>query len=69
MKALRSRDGDSISLILYMGLGRTDDEAEKALFDVNQGLEEYGPVLPAGVVINLPELSLSEPEKVVNVWD
>ena len=46
-----------------------DDEAEEALYDLNPGLEQYGPVLPAGIEITLPELSAPAPAKVVNVWD
>ncbi|WP_272642812.1 tail protein X [Marinomonas mediterranea] len=51
MKTIRSRDGDTISNILLLGLGRNDDEAEEALFEQNPGLEQHGPVLPAGVII------------------
>nr|WP_249114318.1 tail protein X [Vibrio parahaemolyticus] len=52
-----------------MALNRNDDEAEEALYALNPGLEQYGPVLPAGVEIKLPELSAPAPAKVVNVWD
>ena len=69
MKEFRSRDGDTVSLILWLALQRDDDEAEEALYDINPGLEQYGPVLPAGIDIVLPELSATEPTKVVNVWD
>jgi len=46
-----------------------DDNTEEALYKLNPGLEEYGPVLPAGIEIVLPELSPPEPAKVVNIWD
>ncbi|MBJ7536626.1 tail protein X [Marinomonas transparens] len=69
MKTLRSREGDTISIILWMGLNRTDDEAEEVLFALNPGLEKYGPVLPAGITITLPEMPAKAPERVVNIWD
>ncbi|MBJ7540034.1 tail protein X [Marinomonas transparens] len=69
MKTMRSRDGDTISNILWMGLKRNDDEAESALFDLNPGLENHGPVLPAGIEITLPVMPEKAPETVVNVWD
>lgn len=69
MSTVRSRDGDTVPLILWLALNRNDDEAEEALYALNPGLEQYGPVLPAGVKIKLPELSAPAPAKVVNVWD
>lgn len=69
MTTLRSRDGDTISNILWITLKRNDDEAEEALFELNPGLEEYGPVLPAGIVIEIPTLPEKAAEKVINIWD
>ncbi|WP_438466968.1 tail protein X [Marinomonas sp. PE14-40] len=74
MKTLRSREGDSISLILWMGLKRTDDEAERALYTLNPHLTQYGPILPADVLITLPALSQQAQEQIqtdsmVNIWD
>lgn len=66
---VRSRDGDTVPLILLQNLQRDDDEAEEAIYQLNPGLEQYGPVLPAGVEIKLPTLAKPEPAKVVNVWD
>ncbi|WP_394179592.1 tail protein X [Marinomonas posidonica] len=69
MTTIRSRDGDTISNILWMSLGRNDDEAEEALFELNPGLEAHGPVLPAGIVITLPIMAEKAPDSVVNLWD
>jgi phage tail protein X len=48
---------------------RDDDAAEEALYSLNPGLEQYGPILPAGINIKLPVLVAKTPVKVVNVWD
>ncbi|NRD72705.1 tail protein X [Shewanella sp. VB17] len=69
MKVVRSRDGDTAPLILWLALRRDDDAAEEALYAINPGLEQYGPILPGGVEITLPELPPPVPAKVVNVWD
>lgn len=69
MNTIRSRDGDSVPLILWQQMQRDDDEAEEALYRLNPGLEQYGPILPAGIEIRLPELAAKTPTKVVNVWD
>lgn len=39
MTTIRSRDGDTISNILWIALKRNDDQAEEALFELNPGLE------------------------------
>jgi phage tail protein X len=69
VSTIRSRDGDIVQQLLWIALGRDDDEAEEALYALNPGIELYGPVLPAGVEIELPELSESPAEQVVNIWD
>ena len=69
MNAVLSRDGDTASQILWLVLSREDDEAEEALYELNPGLEQYGPVLPAGINIKLPDLEDPAPAELVNVWD
>lgn len=69
MTTIRSRDGDTISNILWIALKRNDDQAEEALFELNPGLEVYGPVLPAGVLIEIPTLPNKAAETVTNIWD
>lgn len=69
MTIVRSREGDTISNILNRTLGRDDDVAEEALHAANPKLAQHGPVLPAGVTINVPTLSEPKPKQVVNVWD
>ncbi|MBK5510629.1 tail protein X [Pseudomonas sp. TH08] len=70
MRKVRSVAGDSVNLLLYREAGRSDDQAEAALWKLNSNLAEYGPVLPAGVWVTLPELD-SRPAaiKPVLAWD
>lgn len=70
MRNVRSIAGDSVNLLLYRALQRCDDAAEESLWRLNPGLAEYGPVLPAGVRVLLPELD-SKPiaPKLASAWD
>ncbi|WP_010170099.1 tail protein X [Pseudomonas sp. PAMC 25886] len=70
MRRARSIAGDSVNLLLYRELGRCDDAAEETLWRQNPCLAEYGPVLPAGVWVSVPELE-SRPTAVrpVSAWD
>lgn len=70
MRRVRSIAGDSVAVLLYRELGRCDDEAEEALWLINPGLAEYGPVLPAGVLVAMPELAeKAQKAKPVSPWD
>lgn len=69
MTIVRSREGDTISNVLIRALSRDDDVAEEALHAANPHLAQHGPVLPAGVIINIPMLPAPQPKQAVNVWD
>ena len=68
---VRTRAGDTVNALLYRETGRSDDDAEEALWALNLGLAEYGPVLPAGVIVRLPVLEPRDAEvrQAVTVWD
>jgi phage tail protein X len=70
MRRVRSIAGDSVNLLLYRQLGRCDDAAEETLWRLNPVLAEFGPVLPAGVWVVVPELD-SRPvmARPVLAWD
>jgi phage tail protein X len=70
MRKVRSVAGDSVNLLLYRETGRSDDAADEALWKLNPTLAEYGPVLPAGIWLVLPELD-SKPaaSKALTAWD
>ncbi len=70
MRRVRSIAGDSVNLLLYRELGRCDDAAEETLWRLNPALAEYGPALPAGVWVLVPEMQ-ARPVAVraVLAWD
>ncbi|VVO24891.1 hypothetical protein PS718_04512 [Pseudomonas fluorescens] len=70
MRKVRSVAGDSVNLLLYRETGRSDDAAEEALWKLNPTLAEYGPILPAGVWVVLPELETKAAAvKALTAWD
>jgi len=70
MRRVRSIAGDSVNLLLYRELERCDDAAEEALWRLNPQLAEWGPVLPAGVWVVLPEVDLKPvAPNPVSSWD
>ncbi|VVP36559.1 tail protein X [Pseudomonas fluorescens] len=70
MRKVRSVAGDSVNLLLYRETGRGDDAAEEALWKLNPTLAEYGPILPAGVWVVLPELETKAAAvKALTAWD
>ncbi|WP_343794988.1 tail protein X [Sphingomonas trueperi] len=67
----RTIAGDSVNRLLWRELRRDDDAAEEALWALNPGLAAYGPLLPAGVEVRLPNLERRsrEARKAVTAWD
>lgn len=66
MAVYRTQDGDMVDEICYLHYGRTTGTVE-AVYAVNAGLAEYGPVLPAGVLIELPDISIGQSKKKVKL--
>lgn len=70
MRKVRTIAGDTVGILLYRSLGRADDAAEEALWLLNPGLAEYGPALPAGVSVVLPEIEEKPAAPApVSAWD
>lgn len=69
MAAYLTADGDMLDAICELHYGPRPGAAE-AVLEVNPGLADRGPVLPAGVRIELPELAETPPERgATRLWD
>lgn len=67
----QTREGDTIDRICWGYYGRTSGAVE-AVLEANRaiGLASRGPILPAGLVLDLPDLSSATvAETTVSLWD
>ena len=66
----RTRDKDMLDKICHDYYGQTNRRIVEMLLEANPGLADYGPVLPTGLIITLPDLethqSATSPLK---LWD
>lgn len=63
----RTKDGDMIDMICHKYYGDAPCSVETVL-DINTGLAGHGPLLPAGIVMNLPEFDATE-RPALRLWD
>ena len=69
MTHYRTKEGDVIDAVCRRFYGR-EAGAVEAVLEANPGLAELGPVLPAGTVIQLPDLPRPlETIETVKLWD
>ena len=69
MAQYRTRDGDILDAICKAWYSESSRYTE-AVLEANPGLADLGPMLPAGVVIDLPEFpELSVRPGLIRLWD
>lgn len=65
----RTQQNDTVDALCWRHYGRTAGVVE-AVLKANPGLASYGAVLPAGLLITLPDIQTSAPERqMVSLWD
>ncbi|MFI0396046.1 tail protein X [Paracoccus jiaweipingae] len=65
----RTKDGDVLDAICAKHYGDTPHQVEDVLA-ANPGLAALGPVLPSGLIINLPEIEDTAQERpTIRLWD
>lgn len=69
MLQYRTSDGDTADYIAWKHYGTQDGSVVERLVDANPGLADLGPVLPAGVIVSLPELEAAGITAGVKLWD
>jgi phage tail protein X len=53
---VRAQQGDTVDSLCWRRYGRTRGVVE-AVLEHNAGLADYGPVLPLGLAVDLPDMS------------
>ena len=64
----RTREGDVLDWICWKHYKKQSGAVE-AVLEANNGLANFGDILPTGLEIILPELSLPETDQLVRLWD
>lgn len=63
-----SKDGETVDRIVWQHYGRQNERVVETVLEVNPGLAGYGPTLPAGVRIELPEIAREQSTESVRLW-
>lgn len=67
--AVRANQNDTVDALCWRFYGRTAGVTE-AVLEANPGLADHGPILPQGLVVNMPEAQSSAPQRqMVQLWD
>lgn len=69
MQTYITKEGDTADYIAWKYYGNQDAGTVETLLVANKGLADRGPVLPAGLVINLPEIKTPATTQGVKLWD
>lgn len=67
MATYRAKAGEMVDEICQLYYGRTAGVVEQ-VYEANRGLAELGPRLPAGTLVELPEIERQETQKVKTPW-
>ena len=64
-----TKDGDTVDEITWKQYGTRAGLILETVLNANPGIADYGPVLPAGLSIILPDIQKPATEKSVKLWD
>lgn len=65
----RTRDGDTVDLVVWRQYNRQDQQIIDLMLEANPTLADFGAILPAGIQIKLPIVQTSEIVESVRLWD
>ncbi|MGH8076842.1 MAG: tail protein X [Lysobacter sp.] len=67
---VHARQGDTLDQLCWRHLGRTAGVVEAA-YEANPGIAAFGPVLPHGTPVELPEPLVAAPARraLIQLWD
>lgn len=69
MQKYRTSEGDTADLIAWKRYGTQSGRVVEQLLAANPGLSDRGPTLPAGLIVQLPEIQQAEQSGGVKLWD
>ena len=57
MQTYQTRDGDTVDEISWRQYGVVNAVVLRTVLEANRGLADYGPRLPAGVIVTFPDIA------------
>lgn len=63
-----TRKGDVLDDVVARYYGDTDNRIVETVLEANRGLADYGPVIPAGVDIELPDRPTTAKTELTRLW-
>lgn len=64
-----TEDGDTVDSITWRQYQTRAGLIMEKVLSANPGLADYGPILPAGVKVNLPDIAQPAVKKSIKLWD
>ena len=68
MRTYRTKDKDTLDRIAWKHYGVTSGAVE-VILEANRGLADFGPILPSGLLIKLPECQQPVVNNGIKLWD
>lgn len=68
MQTYRTSDGDTVDYIAWKYYKALTGRVVEQLLDANPGIADLGPVLPAGVLVNMPDIAPQQQKQGVRLW-
>lgn len=66
---VRTKQGDTVDALCWQQYGRTAGMVEIVL-EMNAGLADYGPILPQGLEVEMPDKPATTPTApLLQLWD
>lgn len=69
MQKYRTSQGDTADQIAWRQYGTQTGRVVEQLLNANPGLADYGPILPAGLVISLPDIKPATETAGIRLWE
>lgn len=63
-----SSDGDTVDFVAWKHYGTLKGQITEQVLAANPGLADYGPILPAGVTITLPDVDKVSKVEGIKLW-
>lgn len=68
MQTYRTSDGDTVDYIAWKYYQTLEGRVVEQLLEANPGIADLGPVLPAGVLLTMPDIAPEQHEQGARLW-